>query len=37
VALSSPLLVNLLQNDGATGVTPPAANSGKSIHGEVQG
>ena len=34
VALSSPLLVNLLQNDGSTGVTPPAANSGKNIYGE---
>jgi len=34
VALSSPLLVNLLQNDGSTGVTPPAANSGANIYGE---
>jgi hypothetical protein len=33
VALSSPLLVNLLQNDGSTGVTPPAANSGMNICG----
>ncbi|KAJ9601629.1 hypothetical protein L9F63_000237, partial [Diploptera punctata] len=28
VALSSPLLVNLLQNDGSTSVTSPAVNSG---------
>ena len=28
VALSSPLLVNLLQNDGSTGVSTPAVNSG---------
>lgn len=34
VALSSPLLVNLLQNDGSTGVSPPAANSGMTAYYE---